>query len=94
MLRQALQHSNSQSSLDQPSTSAPQTQTSSSAPTTSASTPSSSGPSVSSRMRSWATQMQQLRDLGINDEIIALQALEATDGDVQAAINIIFSDNN
>ena len=38
--------------------------------------------------------MQQLRDLGINDEIIALQALEATDGDVQAAINIIFSDNN
>ncbi len=67
-----------QSTLSQPSTSAPTTSTS----------------STGARIRGWATQLQQMRDLGINDEIVAIQALEATDGDVQAAINIIFSDNN
>ena len=83
MLRQALQQSQSSSqSSGSPSTSGPTTPTTSSAPT------------ASSRLRQWATQLQQLRDLGINDDIIALQALEATSGDVQAAINIIFSDNN
>jgi hypothetical protein len=35
-----------------------------------------------------------MRDLGINDDIVAIQALEATNGDVQAALNLIFSDNN
>jgi hypothetical protein len=35
-----------------------------------------------------------MRDLGINDEIVAIQALEATNGDVQAALNLIFSDSN
>ncbi|XP_054153133.1 ubiquitin-like protein 7 [Oppia nitens] len=50
--------------------------------------------STAQRLRGWATQLQQMRDLGINDDIVAIQALEATNGDVQAAINIIFSDNN
>lgn len=41
-----------------------------------------------------APQLAQMRELGITDEIVAIQALEATNGDVQAAINIIFSDVN
>lgn len=40
----------------------------------------------------WAPQLRQMRELGITDDIVAIQALEATNGDVQAAINIIFSD--
>ncbi|OTF72989.1 hypothetical protein BLA29_004787 [Euroglyphus maynei] len=39
-----------------------------------------------------APQLRQMRELGITDDIVAIQALEATNGDVQAAINIIFSD--
>lgn len=42
----------------------------------------------------WAPQLRQMRELGITDDIVAIQALEATNGDVQAAINIIFSDFN
>ncbi|CAG2180462.1 unnamed protein product [Oppiella nova] len=81
MLRQALQSSAS---------------TSTTSPTSEPSLPSTSSStgSVAARLRGWASQLQQLRDLGINDEIVAIQALEATDGDVQAAINIIFSDND
>ncbi|KAF7494809.1 hypothetical protein SSS_09779 [Sarcoptes scabiei] len=40
----------------------------------------------------WAPQLRQMHELGITDDIVAIQALEATDGDVQAAINLIFSD--
>ncbi|MCI4379458.1 hypothetical protein PGIGA_G00228540 [Pangasianodon gigas] len=39
----------------------------------------------------WQTQMQQLRDMGIRDEELALQALQATDGDLQAALELIFA---
>lgn len=39
----------------------------------------------------WQTQMQQLRDMGIQDENLALRALTATNGDLQAALEIIFA---
>lgn len=39
----------------------------------------------------WQTQMQQLRDMGIRDEELALRALQATDGDLQAALELIFA---
>lgn len=42
----------------------------------------------------WSTQLQQLRDMGIDDHTKAIRALEITNGDVQAAINLIFSDFN
>lgn len=42
---------------------------------------------TSSHMQS---QLQQLRDMGITDDALSLQALSATNGDVQAALNIIF----
>ncbi|KAF7699317.1 hypothetical protein HF521_004059 [Silurus meridionalis] len=39
----------------------------------------------------WQTQMQQLRDMGIRNEDLALRALQATDGDLQAALELIFA---
>ncbi|XP_059168749.1 ubiquitin-like protein 7 isoform X2 [Physella acuta] len=36
--------------------------------------------------------LQQLRDMGISDENVARQALAATGGDIQAAIDLIFGD--
>uniref|UniRef100_A0A672K1X6 Ubiquitin-like protein 7 n=1 Tax=Sinocyclocheilus grahami TaxID=75366 RepID=A0A672K1X6_SINGR len=47
--------------------------------------------SVSSPQGRWQTQMQQLRDMGIQDEEVALRALTATNGDLQAALELIFS---
>ncbi|XP_046863489.1 ubiquitin-like protein 7 isoform X2 [Xenia sp. Carnegie-2017] len=38
----------------------------------------------------FAAELQQLRDLGIEDEALSLRALQATNGDVQAACNLIF----
>lgn len=46
---------------------------------------------VSSLQGRWQTQMQQLRDMGIQDESLALRALTATNGDLQSALEIIFS---
>ncbi|KAK9958291.1 hypothetical protein ABG768_010426 [Culter alburnus] len=46
---------------------------------------------VSSLQGRWQTQMQQLRDMGIQDENLALRALTATNGDLQAALEIIFA---
>ncbi|XP_026087206.1 ubiquitin-like protein 7b isoform X1 [Carassius auratus] len=46
---------------------------------------------VSSPQGRWQTQMQQLRDMGIQDEEVALRALTATNGDLQAALELIFS---
>lgn len=46
---------------------------------------------VSSLQGRWQTQMQQLRDMGIQDEALALRALTATNGDLQAALEIIFA---
>ena len=36
--------------------------------------------------------MQQIRDMGITDESVARRALEASGGDIQAALEIIFGD--
>lgn len=35
--------------------------------------------------------MQQLRDMGIQDEELMLRALQATDGDIQSALELIFA---
>ncbi|KAI5098443.1 ubiquitin-like protein 7 [Silurus meridionalis] len=57
-----------------------------------ANTPDSSAvtPVLGSQSR-WQTQMQQLRDMGIRNEDLALRALQATDGDLQAALELIFA---
>jgi len=38
-------------------------------------------------------QLQQLRDMGIADEALARRALEASGGDIQAALEFIFGDD-
>lgn len=39
-------------------------------------------------------RLQQLRDMGITDDALARQALEASGGDVQAALGFIFGDDD
>ncbi|XP_064421897.1 ubiquitin-like protein 7a isoform X2 [Latimeria chalumnae] len=39
----------------------------------------------------WQTQLQQLRDMGIQDDELSLRALQATGGDIQAALELIFA---
>ena len=39
---------------------------------------------------SWQSELQQLRDMGIEDEALSLRALRATNGSVQAACDLIF----
>ncbi|KAG8440272.1 hypothetical protein GDO86_006151 [Hymenochirus boettgeri] len=39
----------------------------------------------------WQPQLQQLRDMGIRDEELSLRALQATGGDIQAALELIFA---
>ncbi|XP_051579702.1 ubiquitin-like protein 7 isoform X2 [Myxocyprinus asiaticus] len=46
---------------------------------------------VSSVQGRWQSQMQRLRDMGIQDEELALRALTATNGDLQAALELIFA---
>ncbi|XP_066541417.1 ubiquitin-like protein 7b [Hoplias malabaricus] len=46
---------------------------------------------VTSLQGRWQSQMQQLRDMGIRDEELALRALQATEGDLQAALELIFA---
>ncbi|KAA0714794.1 Ubiquitin-like protein 7 [Triplophysa tibetana] len=46
---------------------------------------------VSSLQGRWQSQMQQLRDMGIQDEELALRALAATNGNLQAALELIFA---
>ncbi|XP_065139017.1 ubiquitin-like protein 7b isoform X1 [Paramisgurnus dabryanus] len=46
---------------------------------------------VSALQGRWQSQMQQLRDMGIQDEELALRALAATNGDLQAALELIFA---
>nr|CAD7604187.1 unnamed protein product [Timema genevievae] len=39
----------------------------------------------------WQTQLQQMRELGLTDDAVNTQALQATGGDVQSAIELVFS---
>ncbi|XP_017340097.1 ubiquitin-like protein 7a [Ictalurus punctatus] len=47
--------------------------------------------SISSLQSQWQSQLQQLRDMGIQDEELILRALQATGGDIQAALELIFA---
>ncbi|XP_076860717.1 ubiquitin-like protein 7a isoform X2 [Brachyhypopomus gauderio] len=47
--------------------------------------------SISSLQSQWQSQLQQLRDMGIRDEELILRALQATGGDIQAALELIFA---
>lgn len=47
--------------------------------------------SMSSLSNQWQSQLQQLRDMGIRDEELILRALQATGGDIQAALELIFA---
>ena len=51
-----------------------------------------SSPLVPSFLQSqWQPQLQQLRDMGIHDDELSLRALQATGGDIQAALELIFA---
>ncbi|XP_040198937.1 ubiquitin-like protein 7 isoform X2 [Rana temporaria] len=47
--------------------------------------------SQTSQQSQWQAQLQQLRDMGIRDEDLSLRALQATGGDIQAALELIFA---
>ncbi|XP_051975914.1 ubiquitin-like protein 7 [Xyrauchen texanus] len=47
--------------------------------------------SMSSLQNQWQSQLQQLQDMGIRDEELILRALQATGGDIQAALELIFA---
>ncbi|XP_017569134.1 ubiquitin-like protein 7a [Pygocentrus nattereri] len=47
--------------------------------------------SISSLQSQWQSQLQQLRDMGIQNEELILRALQATGGDIQAALELIFA---
>ncbi|XP_029431023.1 ubiquitin-like protein 7 [Rhinatrema bivittatum] len=48
----------------------------------------SNQPSLQSQ---WQPQLQQLRDMGIQDDELSLRALQATGGDIQSALELIFA---
>ena len=54
-----------------------------------------SGPESTNDMQAMANrlsrQLQQMHELGLTDDAVNLQALQATGGDVHAAIDIVFS---
>ncbi|RXM97552.1 Ubiquitin-like protein 7 [Acipenser ruthenus] len=57
-----------------------------------ASTPESSAVTPTTGNQSqWQSQLQQLRAMGIQDEELILRALQATGGDIQAALELIFA---
>ncbi|XP_043084322.1 ubiquitin-like protein 7a isoform X2 [Puntigrus tetrazona] len=57
-----------------------------------ASTPESSAVTpTTGNQNQWQSQLQQLRDMGIRDEELILRALQATGGDIQAALELIFA---
>lgn len=56
------------------------------------STPASDGiESMESLIRRLTPQLQQMREMGLTNDVINVQALQATSGDVQAAIDLVFS---
>ncbi|XP_059496085.1 ubiquitin-like protein 7a isoform X2 [Stegostoma tigrinum] len=46
---------------------------------------------ISALQSQWQPQLQQLRDMGIQDSELSLRALQATGGDIQAALELIFA---
>ncbi|XP_067829610.1 ubiquitin-like protein 7a isoform X2 [Heptranchias perlo] len=57
-----------------------------------ASTPESSAATpTTGAQNQWQPQLQQLRDMGIQDGELSLRALQATGGDIQAALELIFA---
>ncbi|KAH8027201.1 hypothetical protein HPB51_003643 [Rhipicephalus microplus] len=58
-----------------------------------ASSPAGAAPAeVTDPAVTYQNQLQQLRDMGIANDATCLQALVATGGDVQAALELLFSD--
>lgn len=54
-------------------------------------TVSDEGESLESITRRLAPQLQQMREMGLRDDVVNVQALQATSGDVQSAIELVFS---
>ena len=50
----------------------------------------SSGPSQNPAQQ-FASQLKMMKDMGIQDEAVCIKALQVMGGDVQAAIDLIFS---
>lgn len=48
-------------------------------------------PTPTPAVSQYASQLQQMRDMGINDERLSRLALRVSDGDVQTAVELIFS---
>lgn len=57
----------------------------------SSSSNSSGPPSASIQIPNLEESLQLMREMGIPDEELSRQALQATNGDVQAAVNLIFA---
>lgn len=58
-----------------------------------AATSTSSQTSLQTLATRYNTQLQQLREIGFFDQESSLRALEATNGDVQLAVNLLFHDS-
>lgn len=41
--------------------------------------------------RDWSRELEQMREMGLTDERLCIEALEATSGNVDAAVNLIFA---
>ncbi|KAL1454253.1 hypothetical protein WDU94_010526 [Cyamophila willieti] len=55
-------------------------------------TATASSPSAPYRyIEQYASQIQQMREMGLSDELVMVQALQLTNGDVSAALNLVFS---
>lgn len=48
-------------------------------------------PAPSRPPRDWSRELEQMREMGLTDERLCIQALEATSGNVDAAVNLIFA---
>ncbi|GLV31919.1 hypothetical protein CBL_07678 [Carabus blaptoides fortunei] len=59
--------------------------------TTSTTANSDAGETLEAIRRRLAPQLQQMREMGLTNDGINVQALQATSGDVQAAIDLVFS---
>ncbi|XP_008483299.1 ubiquitin-like protein 7 [Diaphorina citri] len=62
-----------------------------SASSSSVTSPAVANPNPINPMEQYASQIQQMRELGLTDELVVVQALQLTNGDVTAAVNLVFS---